>query len=100
MIGSATERDERTVSVENVSYRYAYLFLSYGLLISTGYRAFVRDEPSWDLIGLVIVGGAIAALYQGRQRVLSRRWAVLTARATVGAAGVAALIVLVLVALR
>ncbi|HUF64857.1 MAG TPA: hypothetical protein VMM17_02680 [Gemmatimonadaceae bacterium] len=79
---------------------YAYLFLSYGLLISTGYRAFVRDEQSWDLIGLVIVSGAIAALYQGRQRVLSRRWAVLTAGATLGAVVVAALIVLVLVALR
>ena len=71
-------RDERTVSVENTSYRWAYLFLSYGLLVSTGYRAFIKHESSWDLLALVIAGGAVASLYQGSQGVLSRRWGLAT----------------------
>ena len=30
-------------------------------------------------MALVIAGGVVASLYQGRQRVLSRRWAMMTA---------------------
>jgi hypothetical protein len=73
-MSARVERDERTVSVENTSYRWAYLFLSYGLLLTTAYRGFVRDETSWDLLALVVLAGGIATLYQGRKRVLSRRW--------------------------
>ena len=71
-------RDERTDFVENSSYRWAYLVLSYGLLACVAYRSFVRNEASWDLLALVIAGGAIATLYQGQQRILSGRWAVVT----------------------
>jgi hypothetical protein len=71
-------RDERTDFVENTSYRWAYFLLSYGLLASVAYRSFVRDESSWDLLALVIAGGAVATLYQGTHRVLSWRWAMLT----------------------
>lgn len=68
------ERDERTLTVENSSYRWAYLVLSYGLLLSTAYRSLVLGQAAWDLLALVVVGGAVAALYQGAHRVLSRRW--------------------------
>lgn len=68
------ERDERTLTVENASYRWAYLVLSYGLLLSTAYRSLVLGQSAWDLLGLVVVGGAVAALYQGAHRVLSRTW--------------------------
>jgi hypothetical protein len=61
-------RDERTVATENASYRWAYLLLSYGLLVSVCYRAFARNESSWDLLALVIVGGVVSTVYQ----VLSR----------------------------
>lgn len=71
-------RDERTDFVENTSYRWAYHLLSYGVLASVAYRSFVRDETSWDLLALVIAGGAVATLYQGTHRVLSWRWAILT----------------------
>jgi len=81
-------RDERTVATENASYRWAYLVLSFGLLVSTAYRAFVRHDSAWDLLALVILGGAVATFYQGRGRVLSQRWAV--------ASGVAALLALVI----
>jgi hypothetical protein len=83
MIGQMVERDERTVSVENTSYRWAYLFLSYGLLVSVAYRGFVRNEASWDLLALVVLAGAIATFYQGSKRVLSRRWLIGTVAAVV-----------------
>lgn len=87
-------RDERTDFVENTSYRWAYLLLSYGLLASVAYRALVRNESSWDLLALVIVAGVVATFYQARQRVLSSRWAVLTAAAVVIAGAIAAGMVL------
>jgi 1,4-dihydroxy-2-naphthoate octaprenyltransferase len=74
-------RDERTVATENASYRWAYLAMSFGLLVSTAYRSFVRNESAWDLLALVILGGAVATFYQGGRRTLSRRWAVASAAA-------------------
>ena len=88
-------RDERTVAAENASYRWAYLVLSFGLLASTAYRGFVRHEASWDLLALVILGGIVAAGYQGRQQVLSRRWALVSVATAVIAAIVAILSVYV-----
>ena len=76
-------RDERTVAVENSSYRWAYVVLSFGLLLSTAYRAFERNEPAWDLLGLVVLGGAVVTIYQANHRVLTRRWAGVTALAVV-----------------
>lgn len=73
------ERDERTISVENGSYRWGYLLLSYGLLLSTAYRGFVRQENSWDLLGLVVAGGVLTTMYQGRHQILSRRWTMASA---------------------
>ena len=88
-------RDERTVVTENASYRWAYLILSFGLLVSTTYRAFVRHESAWDLIALVILGGAVATFYQARRRVLSRRWAVASAAAALVALVIAVVLVLI-----
>ena len=93
-------RDERTVAVENASYRWAYLVLSFGLLVCIGYRSLVLDESSWDLFALLFLGGAVATLYQGRQRVLSRRWVVVTAISMVAAAVVAVVLEVVMVAAR
>ncbi len=44
------ERDERTVAVENASYRWAYLLLTYALLVDAMCRSLVRHEASWDLM--------------------------------------------------
>jgi hypothetical protein len=88
---STVDRDERTVAVENASYRWAYLFLSYGLLLVVAYRSFANRENSWDLLALVVLGGAVGTVYQGSRRVLSRRWAALTLWALVAAAAVAAI---------
>jgi predicted PurR-regulated permease PerM len=88
-------RDERTVATENASYRWAYLVLSFGLLVSTAYRAFALHESAWDLMVLVILGGAVATFYQGSHRVLSRRWAIASAAAALIALVVAVVLVLV-----
>lgn len=94
MIAKSVMRDERTVAVENASYRVAYLVLSYGLLLSTAYRAFVSHEASWDLMGLVIVGGGVAATYQGTKGILTTRSARMSAAAMVAAAVIGAALVL------
>jgi hypothetical protein len=66
-------RDDRVLAVENASYRWAYLALSFGLLASIAYRAFALRESSWDLLALVIFGGVVSVLYRGRHGALSGR---------------------------
>ena len=74
MSESRIERDERTTVIENASYRLAYLFLSFGILLAVTYRAFaLKDAHNWDLLGLVIASGAVTTGYQGAYKVLSRR---------------------------
>jgi hypothetical protein len=68
------ERDERTVAVENASYRWAYGVLTYALLVDVMYRGLFRHEAAWDLMALVIVGGAICTVYQARQKTLGHGW--------------------------
>lgn len=87
-------RDERTTAVENSSYRWAYVVLSFGLLLSVTYRSLALGESSWDLLALVVLGGVVATFYQGIHRVLSRRWAFLALACAVAAAATAAAIVL------
>ena len=78
MNNQSVSRDERTTVVENASYRVAYLVMSFGLLASVAYRGFVLRQSSWDLLALVILGGATATMYQGTSKVLSRRWIMAT----------------------
>lgn len=87
------ERDERMLAVENASYRWAYLFLSFGLLLDVVYRSTTLHENSWDLMALVILGGVAATAYQGAHRVLTRRSAMLALVMMLVAAVVAATIV-------
>jgi hypothetical protein len=70
----AVERDERTVAVENASYRLAYALLSYALLMDVIYRSLVYREVAWDLLALVIAGGFVCAVYQARQQILGHGW--------------------------
>ena len=87
------QRDERTTAIENASYRWSYMVLSFGLLVIIAGRSFARGEASWDLLALVVVGGLTNAFYQGLHRVLSKRWVVLLAVTLVMAALLAALTV-------
>lgn len=86
----AVHRDERTLVVENASYRWAYLVFSYGLLVIIMYRAYVHNETSVDLWALLFVGGAVSGLYQFSQGVLTKRWTVTVVVSMAVAAVVAA----------
>ena len=93
MTGSVVHRDERTVLIENASFRWAYLVVSFGLLGLTTYRSFVWRESPWDLIALVVIGGAVPAIYQGYNHVLTSRVALVAFVAAFVAAVIAAAIV-------
>ena len=85
-------RDERTIAVENASYRWGYLLLAFGLLAIVTFRGLVLQETNWDLLALVIVSGFATTVYQGAQRVLSRRWLLITLATALLAAVIAAAI--------
>lgn len=65
-------RDEREVSVDRAADRFAYLVLSFGLLALVAYRSFVEGTAAWELLGLVLLGGAVSAGYRLWHGVLSR----------------------------
>jgi hypothetical protein len=67
-------RDERTVAVENASYRLACAILTFGVLLIAGVRAIVLKEACWDLIALVVFSGGAATFYQARRQTLAPRW--------------------------
>lgn len=78
MHAATLPRDEHAVATENASYRWAYLVLSFGLLLSVAWRGFVRQESAWDLLLLVLLGGLVSAVYRGRHGGLSARWALVS----------------------
>jgi len=67
-------RDERTISIENASYRLGYMVISFGLLLIVAWRSFFFQESNWDLMALVIIGGMVTTAYQAFQRTINRRW--------------------------
>jgi hypothetical protein len=68
-------RDERTVAVENASYRFAYKLLGGGLLLDAFCRAWAQQRPYWDLMALVVISGGAATAYQAARGTLFRYWA-------------------------
>ena len=68
---SGVVRDERTIAVEDASYRFAYSFISFALLLDVMYRSLVRREASWELLAIVIVGGVVSSVYQWRRKILT-----------------------------
>lgn len=97
---SAVHRDERTMAVENASYRWAFHVFSYGLLVLVMYRGLVRNEAAWDLMALVIIGGTVASLYQWAHDVLTKRTARMVAVTMAVAAAVAAAIAALAASMR
>lgn len=67
-------RDERTVAVENVSYRWASSFVSIALLIDVMCRGLFFDEAAWELLALACVPGFVCLFYQARQKTLVLSW--------------------------
>ncbi len=100
MTSSAVHRDERTLVIENASYRWAFHVFAYGLLIIVAYRSFVKNEAAWDLLSLVVLGGVVASLYQWMHNVLTKRSALGIAVGMALAAVMGAVMVAVVVWLR
>jgi hypothetical protein len=92
----SVERDERTVAVENAGYHWAYLLLTYGLLVDVMYRSRVRHETTWDLLALVVVGGAVCTVYQAHQKILTHGWVMKAVLATCIAGVIAAVFAMTL----
>ena len=87
-------RDERTIVVENASYRWGYLILAFGILAIVAYRGLVHDANNFDLLALVVLSGIATTLYQGVNQVLSRRWLAITLAAVLLAVLIAAGLIL------
>jgi hypothetical protein len=65
------------VAVENASYKWACIFVTYALFFDVAYRAAVRNEAAWDLMALAIMSGVVCTIYQARQKTVSGWIAVL-----------------------
>ncbi len=89
------EKDERTISVENASYRVAYLFVVFAILVDVGFRAYFYGQAAWELLGLVVMSGALTVGLQARQKVLTRRWGAMVLITVIVAALVASIIAFV-----
>jgi hypothetical protein len=85
------DRDERTVAVENASYRWAYMFVTFGLFLLVAYRSYVHNESPWDLLALAILGGLLSGAYQWFHKAQTVRWVPVCL--TIVAAGVLAAVI-------
>jgi hypothetical protein len=70
----SVKRDERTMAVENASFRWGFTFVLFALLVDVMYRGLFRNEAAWDLMGLVIVSSGLATIHQARQKIWGRGW--------------------------
>lgn len=86
------QRDEREHAVDVAADRLAFLVVSYGALTVAAYRSFVLREDAWDLLGLVVAGGAVGLAYRLLHGVANRAWSVVLVL-TVAVAAVAAAII-------
>lgn len=91
----AVERDERTVAVENASYRGAYIVLTYALFVDVMYRGLVLHEAAWDLLALAIGCGCFCGVYQARQKTLPHGWVMKVVLVSIVAAAIAAVVAFV-----
>ncbi len=64
------KRDERTVAIENASFKWAWYFLVWPLTIVALYRQKAMNEEVGDLIALVCISSAIAIIYQYKHKVV------------------------------
>ena len=93
MFNRKSDKDERAVSVENSSYSLAYKVMTYAILVDVIYRSIVLKEGAFDLLGIVIIGGLAATIYQTRYRTAGRSMVKAILLTIISAIAVAAAIV-------
>ena len=86
--------DERSVSVQHKGQSIGFVVMSFLLLADVMYRSWAMNEASWDLLGIVVIGGLVSAVYNVRQGILTQRHWRLKVMAFLVAALVAAALVL------
>ena len=74
MLIKKTEKDERTIFIENKSYKYGCLIFNFGLLIDIMYRSIRFNEAPWDLFGLIFLSGFVTTVYQYKQNIFTKNW--------------------------
>lgn len=85
-------RDEREAGLDRAGDRLAYLVLSYGLLLIVAYRSLVERQASWELLALVLLGGAVSAGYRLWHRTLTRETGLLVGLTLLVALAIAAFV--------
>jgi hypothetical protein len=88
-------QDERAIAVERASHSLALKVIGFALLLDVFYRAVVSKTASWDLLGIVILGGLVASVYQARYRIAGKYWVKAIVLSFLGAAVLALATVLV-----
>lgn len=76
MFKNSIEKDERSIFIENQSYKYGYMVLTFGILIDIIYRSVRFNEAPWDLFGLIFLSGLITTSHQYRYEIFSKNWLV------------------------
>lgn len=88
-------RDERQAGLDRAGDRLGYLVLSYGLLLLVAYRGLVERQSSWELLALVVLGGAASAGYRLWHRSFTRETGLLAGLTVLVAVGVAIVVAIV-----
>ena len=68
-------RDEREAAIDRSADRLAYLILAYGLLLVVAWRGLVDGAAPFELLALVVLGGAVGAVYRLWHRTMTRDYA-------------------------
>lgn len=74
MTSKIVKKDERTTFIENISYKFGYIFITFALLLDTAYRSFKFNEAPWDMLAIIIISGVIMSIYQYKQKILGKTW--------------------------
>ena len=70
--------------------------MGFALLVDVFFRWLFEEPVAWDLLGIVILGGLVAMLYQIHHKVTLRSWIKVVLLAVVAALIVAIVVFLVL----
>lgn len=69
MTNKIVEKDERTTSIVNASYKFGFYFFTYLLFIDIAYRGFMFDEGSFDLVLIILLSYLPTVAYQYKQKI-------------------------------
>jgi hypothetical protein len=69
MTSKIVEKDERTIHVENISYKFGFQFMTYAIFVDVIYRSLRFHEGSFDLILIVLLSCLPIIVYQYKEKI-------------------------------